>query len=416
MFGGAALAAVATGLSPAFLEAPLAFAGDDECADDLSFLLLAASDRGDPVNCNCPGSYDHPGIVHPDGAELAPTALRLGDTDTTGAQVWSTLPQWALDRACFIHHSTRTVVHSEMQKVLRLQDATDLEEMLPTLIAERGAACLGTVQTLPVNLGKYVQLTAGGLALPRIKPSALKQLLVSPQSPLASLRELRDEHLDQVHAILKRDGTTAQKRYLDARAQSRRDARKLADDAASMFDTVTDDSALSEVLAALALFKLRLTPVATVSLPFGGDNHSDPSLQEERDQHPEGVEALRLGLEVLEADGLRDKVTVAMLNVFGRNLAKEGDTGRDHWGEHAVSLILGKHVRAGVVGGLEPRGDDYYCLDIDSQTGRGVSGGDISRDVSLESVGKTIWKATGAPDAMVHAGVTRGSIIQAAIQ
>jgi len=416
LFGGFGLAALSTGLSPRFLRAPLAWAGEDACATNpRQFLLLSVSDRGDAVNCNCPGTYDDNGVIHPSGADFAKTSLKLGTTSTSAAALWAQLPQWALDRASFIHHATRSVVHSEMPKILRLQGATAYDEMLPTLISQKQAPCLHTLQDLPVNVGKYVQLTAGGLALPRMQPTALKQLLASSTSPLAGLRTRRDRHLDEIHAILKRDGTSEQRAYLDARAASREDARKLADDAASLFTAISDDSARSEILAAVALFRLNVTPVVTVSLPFGGDNHSDPSLQEEADQHVEGIEALVAALEAIDAAGMLDRITFAMLNVFGRNLAKEGVNGRDHWAEHAVSLLIGPRVKACVVGAITPHNGDYRCLDIDSTTGKGVDGGDIARTQSLESVGKTIWAAVGGETETIESAIARGSIIRGAL-
>jgi hypothetical protein len=394
----------------------LAHAAPDECDEGSSqFLLLSVSDRGDAVNCNCPGTYDLDGVVHPAGAEFEKTALQLGERATSAAALWSRLPQWALDRSSFIHHSSRSVVHSELPKILKLQGATDYDEMLPTLIAKCQAECLGTIQDLPVNLGQYVQLTAGGLALPRIKPMALKQLLASPDTPLADFRSLRDQKLDEMHALLKESGTPAQRAYLDARALSRQDARKLADNAASIFEAVQDDSAQSEVLAALALFQLRVSPVVTVSLPFGGDNHSDPDLSEEADQHEEGIDALSQMLSTLESTGMKDQVTFALLNVFGRNLAKEGTTGRDHWADHSVSLLVGKNVKGSVVGGLEAVGDDYRSLSFDSETGVAAGGGDIDSERALESVGKTIWRATGSNESTVDAGIEGGKSIGAAL-
>jgi hypothetical protein len=408
LVSGAGLAAIGSGLSPAFLRAPLAYAGG-AAADAAQFLLLAASDRGDPMNANCPGSYEHPGVRHPDGEEFSATSIKLGGVTSVAAQLWGTLPQWALDRSCFVHHATRSAVHSEMPKILRLMGATPDQEMLPSLLAAAHAPGLETIQSQPVNIGRYVNLSAGGVALPRFRPTALKQLLTASNGPLADLRSIRDKHVDAIHAILKKDGTSEQRRYLDARAQSREDARKLADDAASIFAMVEDDSALGELLAALALFRLRVTPVVTVSLPFGGDNHSDVGFQEEIDQHKEGIEALSGFLAALEATGMKDQVTLATLNVFGRNLVGDPQGGRDHWSRHAVSLMIGKCVRGGVVGGLEPDGEDFVCSTIEAG---GVS---VPFEETLVAVGKTIWAATGAEYAAIDEAIPQSAILDAAL-
>lgn len=409
LFGGAGLAAIATGLSPAFVRSPLAFAGTGNMPGAPQFLILAASDRGDPVNANCPGTYDHDGISHPESNDFAKTPLQLGSVSTTAAALWSNLPQWVLDRTCFIHHATRSAVHSEMPKILRLMGAVNSGEMLPTLIANHQAPVLDTIQATPVNVGRNVNLTAGGVALPKFQPTALKQLLTAANGPLADLRSLRDQHVDEIHAILKQDGTTEQRKYLDARAQSREDARKLADDAASIFAMVEDDGVLGELLAALALFRLRVTPVVTVSLPFGGDNHSDVGLQEEIDQHGDTLEALGLLMATLDTFDMADQVTLASLNIFGRTLQSDPAGGRDHWSKHSVSLMIGKCVRAGVVGGLAADGEDFVCTPI---TGEGI---DVPYEDTLVATGKTIWAATGTAPEVIDAAIPASSILTPAL-
>lgn len=416
LLGTAGTAAIATGLPPGFLRAPLARA-ELTPAGERQFLILASSDRGDPLNANCPGTYDHPEITHPADPGFAATAINLGGTATTAAQLWSTLPQWVLDRSCFVHHSTRSAVHSEMPKILRLMGASQRNEMLPSLIAADQAEAMGTIQAQPVNVGKNVNLTAGGVALPRIQPTALKQLLTASTGPLADLRGIRDRHVDEIHAILKRDGTTEQRRYLDARAQSREDARKLADDANAIFDGVVDDSAAGELLAAIALFRLGVTPVVSVSIPFGGDNHSDVDLQEETDQHGDGIEAIATAMNALETHGMRDEVTLAILNVFGRNLVGDPAGGRDHWSQHAVSLLVGSRVRPGVIGGLEPADGDFRCTGIDSGSGMSVpGGGDVPYEQTLAATGKTIWAAVGADCATIDTEIGQGRVLTAALQ
>jgi Protein of unknown function (DUF1501) len=415
LLGGTGLWAIATGLPASFLRSPLASASvGDEAAPQ--FLILSSSDRGDPLNANCPGAYAHAGVDHPEHEAFAKTTVRLGQATSEAAQIWSTLPPWVLARSCFVHHATRSAVHSEMPKVLRLMGATQDDEMLPSLIAKAHAVGLGTIQSAPVNIGRNVILTAGGVALPRFRPTALKRLLTVDGGPLADLRSIRDKHMDQLHAILKKDGTTEQRRYLDARAQSREDARKLADDAVRIFELVEDDSAKGELLAAVALFKLNVTPVVCVSVPFGGDNHSDAGLQEEIDQHLEGIEALGTLMSTLMAEGLQDSVTFALMNVFGRNLVSDVAGGRDHWSKHAVSLLVGSRVRAGVVGGIMPSGDDFACAGIDAISGKAASnGGDVPYDDTLAAVGKTIWAAAGADCATVDASIARGKVIEGAL-
>ena len=82
---------------------------------------------------------------------------------------------------------------------------------------------------------------------------------------------------------------------------------------------------------------------------------------------------------------LTERVTFATLNVFGRNLngiQKVTDrTGRDHFGNHSVMVMIGKNVKAGVIGGVVAATNGAYSAgDIDSATGAQVTGGDVSAD------------------------------------
>lgn len=418
LLGGTGLAALATGLPAAFLRAPLAFAqaAPETCtAGAARFLILCSSGAGDPVNANCPGTYEHAGIVHAPGEQFAAAPLQLGATATSAARLWTQLPQWALDRACFIHHATRTVVHPDMPKVLRLMGATSDGEMLPSLLAAQLAPCLNTIQSRPVSVGK-VALTARGAPLQTLRPTALKQLLVRANGPLTNLRSLRDRKLDEMYGVLKREGTTEQRRYLDAAVQSRNDTRKLGDDAAALFSAITNDGPDDQMVAAVGLIRLGVTPVVSVTLPFGSDNHTDQGLEAEIDEHPLGVAAIARMAALLEQYGLRDRVTFALLNVFGRTLARKGLAGRDHWPRHAVSLLIGSGVKAGVVGGLVPYEDDFSSVGIDSATGHGLAtGADIPYEETLSSVGKTIGAAVGVTRPVLDEAIESGKVIAAAL-
>jgi len=418
LFGGTGLAALATGLSPLFLRSPLAWAAETppSCdAQSAQYLILSNSSQGDPINANCPGTYEDSRIVHPAGEDFASTELNLGGVTTRAARLWSTLPSTALGRACFIHHATRTVVHPDMPKVLSLLGATNDDEMLPTLLAAELAPCLGTLQALPLALGS-VTLAAGGNVLPTLTPTALRALLLKSSSPLVNLRAVRDRHLDAVSAVLRKDGTPSQRRYLDARAASRDQARKLADDAESIFSAVTDNGPLSQITAAVGLVRLKVAPVLSVTLPFGGDNHADDGLVNESTQHADGIAALAHLVNLLDQNGLSDKVTFASLNVFGRTLLRKGTSGRDHWPRHAVSLLMGSRIRAGVVGGVVPYQDDYTSVGIDSGSGRAMDGGgDVPYEETLGAVGKTIGAAVGVAQPRLDEAITAGKALRAAL-
>jgi hypothetical protein len=261
-----------------------------------------------------------------------------------------------------------------------------------------------------------VTLAAGGNVLPTLTPTALKALLLKSSSPLVNLRAIRDKHLDAVAAIIRKDGTQSQQRYLDSRAASRDQARKLADDAESIFAAVNDNGPLSQITAAVGLIRLKVAPVLSITIPFGGDNHADEGLANEAAQHVDSIAALGQLTTLLDQNGLADSVTFASMNVFGRTLLRKGTAGRDHWPRHAMSLLIGKRVRAGVVGGLVPYQDDFTSVGIDSASGRPVDGGgDIPYEETLGAVGKTIGAAVGVAASRLDTVITAGKPIRAAL-
>jgi hypothetical protein len=119
VFGGSGLGlrALATGLPVGFLARPLAARAQDlQCTDKgkARYLVLSTSSAGDPLNANVPGTYDFPDIVHAADPRMAPTPMSLGGKMVTGAQLWSTLPPWVLDRTVFFHHATFTNNHANL--------------------------------------------------------------------------------------------------------------------------------------------------------------------------------------------------------------------------------------------------------------------------------------------------------------
>src|SRR6185369_1115753 len=206
-------------------------------------------------------------------------------------------------------------------------------------------------------------------------PTQLKPLLTgSRNDPLVKLRTLRDSALDELNALAKSDATNVQRMFLDEMANSQVQVRKLADALATTLSAISADDVKGQALAAAALISANVTPVVTMHIPFGGDNHSDQDLQAEADQHVSGVQGIQAVQDALASLGLTDKVTFATLNVFGRNLngiAKvQSRTGRDHYGNHAVTVMIGKNVTPGVVGGVTAAsGGAYVASDIDSASG-----------------------------------------------
>jgi hypothetical protein len=418
--GGLGLRALATGLPVSFLVRPLAARADDYLCPDkdrAQYLILSASSAGDPLNCNVPGTYDFPDIAHAADPRMAPTPISLGGKTVTGAQLWSTLPAAVLDRTVFFHHATFTNNHANLPKTLKLMGQTARQEMLPSIFAKYMAPCFGTVQVDPISAGAGDVLSIDGRSLPNVAPTGLRDLLASPRTPLTRLQPLRDAALDEIHAVLKERGTTAHRLYLDRLARSRQQVRTLGGDLVDMLATIRNNGADGQIAAAVALIKMNVSPVITIKIPFGGDNHTDAGLvRSEVPQHESGIKSIATLMELLRVAGLQDRVTFAAYNVFGRTLKKNGTTGRDHWASHHATVMIGKGLRAGVVGGLEPKAGDYQATGIDAQTGAARPGaGDIPFTETLAAMGKTLGAAVGLPGEALDRHIGGGKVVRGAI-
>src|ERR1700712_5366257 len=417
---GVALRALATGLPASFLSDPRrASAQDLECAisarERLQYLIVSTSSAGDPLNCNVPGSYEAPAIIHPQQPEMAATMLQLGGKSYLAAKPWAAteaggaLSAATLSRTLFFHHSTRLTVHGDQPKMMKLLGATKSGEMIVSAYAKHLAGCFGTVQAEPIAVGAggtaSELVSFAGRTLPAISPTQLKQLLTgSRSSPLVKLRSLRDSALDQLNALAKQDASPVASAFLDALALSQRQVRELAEQLATTLNAINGDDVQGQALAAAALIAANVTPVVTMHIPFGGDNHSDADLQRETDQHVTGVQGITQVMDALAALSLSDKVTFATMNVFGRNLnaiAKvEARDGRDHYGIHSVLVMIGKHVAPGVIGGVMQSGQSsaYSAADIDSASGEAAPGGDIPAADTQLAAARTLGAALGIPD------------------
>jgi hypothetical protein len=414
--GAVGLRALASGLPVAVLAKPLeARAQAFTCGDKAraQYLIISTTSAGDPMNCNVPGTYDFPDIAHSPDPRMAATPLTLGGRATTAAAVWAQLPQWVLDRTSFFHHATLTNNHANLPKVMRLMGATAKQEMVPSILAKYLAPCFGTVQVDPVSAGAGDVLTIDGRSLPNVAPTGLRDLLTRTNTPLNRLTALRDSTIDEMYTLLKERGTRAQRTFLDSLVLSRQQARSLGSDLVDMLASIRSDAPEGQVTAAVALIKMNVSPVITIRIPFGGDNHTDQDLvRSEVPQHETGVQRFVQLMEALRVAGLQDQVTFAAYNVFGRTLKKLGIAGRDHWGSHHASILIGKHVRAGVVGGLEPKAMDYYATGIDSATGAAApGGGDIPFADTLAAMGKTLGAAVGVHPSVMDRHILGGKVV-----
>jgi hypothetical protein len=241
-------------------------------------------------------------------------------------------------------------------------------------------------------------------------------MLISSGGAVPSLRSLRDETLDQLYDLYKNGATKAQRDFIDSLVTSQQQVRGIDQDLMARLATIDKtNSSASQITAIVTLIQMKVSPVFVMHIPFGGDNHNDPDLDLERDETVSGVATIAALMEALAAAGLQDQVTFMTLNVFGRTLLQTGN-GRDHNGNHQVSITIGKPFRAGVIGGVMPVGKDYGCTSIDSRTGKGVpNGGDVAPTSTLASFAQTVLAGVGVAPDVVSSLVTAGQVITAGL-
>ncbi|MCL2449582.1 MAG: DUF1501 domain-containing protein, partial [Polyangiaceae bacterium] len=315
-----------------------------------------------------------------------------------------------LQRISFFHHTTGTTVHGDQPKVMKLLGSVANGDMLVSAFARHLAPCFGTVQAEPVAVGAGSNasefVSYSGRTLPSVSPMQLKQLLTpSSNNPLVNLRSIRDSALDELNALAKSDATGVQQAFLDALATTQTQVRALATQLANTLSSIKDNGVQSQGLAASALIAANVTPVVTMHIPFGGDNHSDQNLQAEADQTVSGVQGVQQLMTALANNSLTDKVTFATLNVFGRNLngiAKVTSlAGRDHYGNHCVTVMIGKNVAPSVIGGITPDSSGAYeAAGIDSSSGAASASGDITADQTHVAAARTLAGALGIPSSV----------------
>jgi hypothetical protein len=454
LFGGSlGFKAFITGLPAWYLMNPRrATAQDLQCAinarENLQYLILSISSAGDPLNCNCPGTYEAPAIIHPTQTTVEQVPVTLGDKTYGAALPWADpavisptdmamgvatpatgkLSSAVLARTAFFHHRTGTTVHGDQPKVMKLLGDMSGGEMVVSAYAKHLATCFGTVQAPPISVGARGNsselVSFAGRTMPSISPTQLKALLTGSRTDvLVRARPLRDQALDQLNQLAKTDGSNIQRQFLDRLATSQTQVRALAEQLGTTLAAITADDVRGQALAASALISANVTPVVTMRISFGGDNHTDNALQAEADQHVTGVAGIQEvwnALDMTAAGGanLRDRVTFATMNVFGRNLSgitKVTDrTGRDHYGNHSVMVMFGKNVKPGVIGGVIPNSTTsatpaYQAGDIDSATGAQVTGGDIPATRTHAAAVRTLGAALGIPDTVAAGDYTAGA-------
>ena len=421
---GLGLRSLATGLPPLFFTNPrLAFAQEakrvEAAALTPQFLILSTSGSGDPMNANVPGCYLDANIAHPTSSTMAPASMSVGGVSYQAAKPWTTMSAGTLSRTMFLHHSTNTVVHPDEGQVLQLRGAVSDNDNLLSFVGANMQNSLSTLQGAPIVLGagnssEYVPYQ--GRPQAPMTPTSLSTVLGDPNGPLTSLQAARDTDLNALTAWMRANSNAAQAALIDRYVNSRTQVREISETMLTQLSGVTNNLIASQLTSAIILAQMKLAPVFTVHLPFGGDNHVDTNLAGEAAAHVSAVAVINTFLGQLATTGMQDQITFATLNVFGRQLNKaQFSNGRGHQANHHVMLAIGPHVKGGVYGGVQPYAGDYAAMALDSQSGAANASGDITLSGGLASAGRTLCAAVGLDDATLAAGIPSGTTIQGAI-
>ena len=404
--GGFSLLArsLATGLPVSFL------LGSRQAHADVNLprtpVLMVLNVDGDPLNANCPGSYVA-GVSHPEAFKDG-EAFKLGAVDTVAAAPWSKLPEALRNQLAFVHYATYAVAHNQFDTVLKLNRAAkglggNGEEMLPTLLGQELFDPTLHIQSDPIGLGT-TSVSVQGSPIPNYSPDSLSALFAGqgPAAQLESLGKLRDQTLDAMYASVKKSGLPSQRAFLDRYVISRSQAADLGaglGTALSKLPPADDDgnNQSAQIFTALALLQAGITPIVTVWVPFGGDNHHDAGFAVETEETQAGVDAIQYAWEQSQTlSALKDNLTFCTFNTFGRTLTSKD--GRSHNPNHHAMALFGPHVNAGVYGAPQASEKDFGAAPFDPATGKVVAEGKgISPDDSLAVAGRTLAAVTGVP-------------------
>jgi hypothetical protein len=384
-------------------------------ANGAQFLIFSENEKGDPVNCNVPGSYVAGTWRNSSANFSAPPLYLFGTQQFQAAVPWGNLDSDLRARLNFFHHKTGASNHPESRSVLSIYGAVMGEsgsgsEMLPSAAAQENYSALGTIQKEPVCMSGLISYR--GLDLANILPDKLKALFAGGQTDLKkSIMTFRDQQLDLIYADLKSNGTPAQKKYLNEFALSRSQSKVLGENLLSYLTDVTGSSEADQVRAAAALIALNATPVIKLELDFGGDNHFDTVLDEEVTKTTSATANINLLWNELKKYNVQDKTTFGLINVFGRTLANRGG-GRTHNGDHNVMVAFGSKINGGVTGGLDA---NLKASGINSANGS-MTAPDITADETHHSAGKSLLSAVGVSSERIAARIVSGKVVNSFIK
>ena len=441
---GLALRSMATGLPAAFLLGNPLHAAQQ--AMDYKYLLMSLRQDADPINANSPGMYADPNkiddvrqyIEHANAADLSnmvlgningqdivvddfsnSTQFFMGQQQVRASKIWSMLPQNWLDHMSCLNIATGANAHPEFNAVLGFSGAIkgadgSGSEYFPSFLAQETGAGLGTLMSEPVVLGGEAY-SSEGRTISKLNPADIKSLFVGGYSYMDDLNKIRDKSIDRIYQQTKSTGNKAQMNFIDQYAQSRAQAKQIGESLNDLIADIDGNDPSNQVAMAIALFRLNITPVVTMGLECGSDNHQDDTLIKETTQSINAMNVITQLHQGLVDANLDHRVNFSNLNTFGRTLVRNSNGGRNHNKNQHSMFIYGSNINPGIIGDLEAvykrsEVDDVASMPINSETGTSVNP-DIPLEQTLAAAGKTLAKSIGISQEVIDKRIIGGKVI-----
>ena len=436
---GVGLRAALTGLPASFLLRGRAHASEGHDR----IVILASSSAGEPINVCGPGTFDseysdyfsHPRSADVDASDVVeqtvndvrigveslgqPAEVALGLERVRLASCFAALSPEMLNHLVWFNYRSGANIHPQFKDVLtgygqlRGPDGRGAEQ-LPATIAQEMAGILSTTTSDPLVLGTGA-FASNGSSLANYSPTKLKTLTQSVGRAIGGAENfavMYDAFIDETYREVRENGTAQQRRFFDQHAASRREAAEFGSSLGTLLEDITDDSIQSQMRCAAIVAKLRLAPVIIINTDFGGDNHQDAGLISETNQTLAMIAALDTYWKSIHELNVAEDVLFANLDVFGRNPRSDGN-GRGHYGDFVSGLMVGTHLKGGVVGGWEVS-DQARATGIHASTGSSIDA-NIEAEDTLLAYYKTIMNAAGVPSERQDIRLPTGTLVSSVV-
>ena len=269
------------------------------------FLIFSTALNGDPVNCNAPGTYDDPEHRPPGDPSMAPTPIDFGGADRErGADLVDAAGGGAgahvLLSSRHVHRDPprrgQGAAHDGCGR--RRRDAA-VVALARARAGARDGARAADLARRQRDRGRLLPGRAAGVAH---ADDAVERALGTEQRPRqrGSGQAARPGAGRVCNGVRAQPGARPRRRTSSiSYATSTTQLRTLQQGLLASLATIKNNSADSQIQAAIILFQMKVTPVVVVHVGFGGDNHGDPGLAGEIAGHQSGVATLAKMMQAL---------------------------------------------------------------------------------------------------------------------